>query len=83
MRRSGEIGSSEEHLGGCVSCVIPEEVEERHGGSFAMHNVTKKGINCFLFFFLWLGLLRNVNISVGCGFSAALGIAAWITAVPA
>lgn len=66
-----------------MSCVIPEEVEERHGGGFAMHNVTKEGNKLFSGFFLWLGLLRNVNISAGCGFSAALGIAAWITAVPA
>lgn len=34
-----------------MSCVIPEEVEERHGGGFAMHDVTKEGNKLFSGFF--------------------------------
>ena len=45
------MGSSKEHLGGCVSRVTPEVVEERHGGGFAMHNVTKEGNKLFSVFF--------------------------------
>lgn len=46
------MGSSKEHLGDCVSCVTLEEVKERHGGGFAMHNVMQEGNKLFSGFFV-------------------------------
>lgn len=60
MRKSGGMGTSKEHLGSCVSCVTLEEVEERHGGGFAMHSVTKEGNKLFSMVFLWSGPVSNV-----------------------